>query len=61
MPLDLSKAAAEQNPAKAIEKQEGVYNEAGASVPEMQKLPQSSLPQASDPSPFTIGPVGGQK
>lgn len=59
--MDLLNLGSEQNPAKALEKQEGVYKEAGAGVPEMQKLPQSSLPQGADPSPFSIGPMGGQK
>jgi len=27
----------------------------------MSKLPQASLPQAPDPSPFTLGPIGGGK
>jgi len=35
----------------------GKYNDAVDAVPTEQRLPQSQLPKAPDPDPFTMGPM----
>lgn len=53
----------EQNPQTAIESSQGKYKDAVADNSNTgSKLPQQSLPQAPDPSPFTLGPMtSGQR
>jgi hypothetical protein len=45
----------------AVDKAAGQYKDAvTADTNTMSKLPQSSLPQGVDPSPFTLGPLGSK-
>lgn len=47
---------------KKIDDAHGKYKDAVAdNTNQMSKLPQSSMPQAPDPNPFTLGPLGGGK
>jgi hypothetical protein len=44
-----------------IDSAHGMYKDAAAASTDMMaKLPQASLPQAPDPTPFSIGPLGSK-
>lgn len=46
---------------KKIDEAHGKYKDAVTdNKNQMSKLPQQSMPQAADPSPFTLGPLGGK-
>lgn len=46
---------------KKINSAHGEYKDAVTdNTNQMSKLPQTSLPQGTDPSPFTLGPLGGK-
>jgi hypothetical protein len=41
------------------DKNYGTYKDAVDAVPTDDRLPTANLPKAPDPSPFTLGPLGG--
>jgi len=56
-PLDAIKGAIESgNVAEAIEKSQGTYTEK-VKPGDAAGLPQTDLPKAADPTPFSIGPI----
>lgn len=57
----LESATAEGNVQEKIEQATGRYEDKVASDTQMEgKLPYASLPKGTDPSPFTVGKVGGK-
>jgi hypothetical protein len=47
---------------KKIDEAHGEYKDSVSdNTNTMSKLPQTSLPTGTDPSPFTLGPLGGGK
>lgn len=61
-PLAPLKGAAESGDImSAVDKAAGQYKDAVSDDKNtMSKLPQSSLPTGTDPSPFTLGPLGAK-
>lgn len=46
-------------PTKKYDAGQGAYKDNVEGMPQDDKLPTGELPQAPDPSPFKIGPLGG--
>ncbi len=57
----LKSATQDGNVMEKIDKAAGTYEDKVANNTDaMSKLPQSSLPTGTDPSPFSIGPLGSK-
>ena len=62
MPQDTNDVGAGRtysSPTKKYDAQQGTYSDNVEPYPQDDKLPLQELPQAPDPSPFKIGPMGG--
>lgn len=54
--INLSSLATAADPGEAMKKMDGTYEDnAAEGSDQMSRLPQASMPQGTDPKPFTLG------